>query len=138
MTVRRAALYAAFAVIATLMNFGAQALTVRIWPLPLPVPAAVMAGTLAGLVVKYLLDKRYIFRFTTQNLGHDGRLFMLYALMSVVTTVIFWSSEFGFGAVFGTESARYVGGALGLLVGYAAKYQLDLRFVFREWSAAPA
>jgi putative flippase GtrA len=120
---------------ATALNFGVQALTVRIWPIAYPVPAAMLAGTVAGLVVKYVLDKRYIFRFTTDGIGHDGRLFVLYGIMSVATTVVFWSSEFTFGAAFGSEGARYVGGAIGLLVGYVVKYQLDRRFVFRK---APA
>ncbi|WP_375405060.1 GtrA family protein [uncultured Amnibacterium sp.] len=138
MTARRAVLYGIFAAVATLTNFAFQAATVRLWPLPYAVAAGVVIGTLAGLAVKYVLDKRYIFRFTTQSLGQDGRLFVLYGLMSIVTTVIFWSGEFGFGAVFGTESARYIGGALGLLVGYVAKYQLDRRFVFRSSEAVAA
>lgn len=137
MTVRRATLYAVFAVAATIVNFIAQAVTVRIWPFAFGVQAGVVAGTLAGLGVKYLLDKRYIFRFTTQNIGHDGRLFVLYAAMSIVTTAIFWSSEFAGGALSGSETGRYIGGALGLLVGYIAKYQLDRRFVFRTTGRAP-
>lgn len=132
MTIGRAGLYLVFAVVATACNFAAQAVVVRLWPGALAVPASVLAGTLAGLVVKYVLDKRYIFRFETTGLGHDGRLFVLYGAMSIVTTIVFWSSEFAFGAVFGTEPMRYVGGAIGLLVGYVVKYQLDRRFVFAQ------
>ena len=36
----------------------------------------------------------------------------------------------GFFYLFDFEGAAYVGGALGLAVGYVIKYQLDKRFVF--------
>lgn len=136
MTIGRAALYLIFAALATACNFAAQAACVRVWPWSYSIPASVLVGTLAGLVVKYLLDKRYIFRFETTGLGHDGRLFVLYGLMSVATTAVFWSSEFVFGAIFGTEAMRYVGGGIGLLVGYLVKYRLDRRFVFRATISA--
>ena len=32
-----------------------------------------MVGTGVGLVVKYILDKRYIFRFRARNATHDGQ-----------------------------------------------------------------
>ena len=135
MTISRAGLYLLFAALATVCNFGVQAGVVRVWSGSLAVPASVLVGTLAGLVLKYLLDKRYIYRFETTGLAHDGRLFVLYGVMSIATTVVFWSSEFGFGALFRTELMRYVGGTLGLLVGYVVKYQLDRRFVFTRATA---
>jgi preprotein translocase subunit SecA len=40
------------------------------------------------------------------------------------------ASEFGFDFLFGTKLMRYVGGVIGLAIGYAIKYQLDKRYVF--------
>ncbi len=89
------------------------------------------AGTGVGLVVKYILDKRYIFRFRARNVVHDSRVFLLYALMGLATTAIFWGFEFGFHHIFASKEMRYLGGVIGLAIGYLTKYQLDKRFVFR-------
>ena len=127
-----ALLYALFAAISTAANIGAQDLLLRVAPVEHAIGLSVLFGTGVGLVVKYVLDKRYIFRFQTRGVGHDGRTFLLYALMGVATTVIFWGFEFGFQALFGTREMRYLGGVIGLAIGYVAKYGLDKRFVFRD------
>jgi putative flippase GtrA len=125
-----AALYGLLAAIATVANIGSQAITVAVYHGPYAIPLSVFVGTGVGLVLKYILDKRYIFRFKSAGLGHDGRLFMLYAVMGLVTTAIFWGAEYAFYAIFGTAQMRYVGGVVGLAVGYFSKYRLDKRFVF--------
>lgn len=93
---------------------------------------SILFGTAAGLVVKYWLDKNYIFRFRATNAIHDARTFMLYSVMGIMTTLIFWAFEFGFQAVFQTKNMRYLGGIIGLGIGYFVKYQMDKRFVFRQ------
>ena len=55
----------------------------------------------------------------------------LYALFSVVTTLIFWTMEVAFWTIWQTSVAKYTGAALGLSIGYTAKYALDRRYVFR-------
>jgi putative flippase GtrA len=92
--------------------------------------AALFFGTLTGLLAKYLLDKKWIFAYETTCHKDNAHRFGLYSLMGVVTTVIFWGTEMGFFYLFDFEGAAYVGGALGLAVGYVIKYQLDKRFVF--------
>ncbi|WEY37853.1 GtrA family protein [Paraburkholderia sp. SUR17] len=94
------------------------------------VPFSVCAGTGMGLVVKYLLDKTWIFRYEHRNAAHGARTFVLYVVMGIGTTLVFWLFEFGAQALFHTEPARLAGGALGLVAGYVAKYRLDKRFVF--------
>lgn len=123
-----ALLYALFCLAAIAVNIGAQDLALRLWPSG--IWFSIIAGTGAGLVVKYILDKRFIFRFTPQNRGHDGKTFVLYTMMGVVTTAIFWGFEYGFWLVFGTAHMRYLGGVTGLVIGYLAKYHLDQKFVF--------
>ena len=78
-----------------------------------------------------MLDKRYIFRFQARDAKHDGRTFFLYSLMGLATTVLFWGCEFGFHYLFETREMRYLGGIIGLAIGYLTKYQLDKRYVFR-------
>jgi putative flippase GtrA len=87
-------------------------------------------GTGVGLVIKYLLDKRYIFRFQTQSAAQDGKLFVLYTCMGIATTAVFWATEWMFHVWFGSDFMRYVGACLGLTVGYITKYWLDKRYVF--------
>lgn len=127
--------YVLFAVTATLANIGTQDAVVRVYGGPLHIFISVMFGTGAGLVIKYLLDKRYIFRFQSRNALHDGQTFMLYTVMGLATTIIFWGFEFGFQYSFQTKEMRYLGGVIGLAVGYLAKYHLDKRYVFRMESS---
>jgi len=131
---RLAITYSIFALIATVANICSQDLMLRLYAGSFAVPASVFAGTGVGLVVKYLLDKKYIFRFRARDAAHDGRTFFLYTTMGLATTVIFWGFEFGFDYLFRTKAMRYTGGVIGLAIGYWAKYQLDKRYVFRTAS----
>jgi len=124
--------YTIFALLATVLNIGVQDFAIRILTGPNQLLFSVGAGTLAGLVIKYVLDKRYIFKFQTKNVSHDSQTFLLYASMGLVTTVIFWGFEFGFNYLFQTKELRYLGGVIGLGIGYLSKFHLDKKFVFRQ------
>lgn len=124
--------YSFFASITTIVNLGSQMASVAIYKGPYAIPLSIFAGTAIGLLMKYLLDKRYIFQAQTRNLAHDGYLFILYTSMGVITTAIFWGVEYTFHWAFASDAMRYLGGALGLALGYLLKYQLDKRFVFQK------
>lgn len=126
-----AAIYALLAIIATAFNIGAQDLLIRLYSGPYSIVLSMALGTAVGLVVKYVLDKRYIFGFQAQNAAHDGQVFMLYASMGLITTAIFWGFELAFEHLFASKEMRYLGGVIGLAIGYYAKYSLDKRYVFR-------
>ena len=128
---RLAIVYAIIALIATAANLLTQALAVRVWSGPWQIEVSVLVGTAVGLVLKYLLDKAFIFRFKAENAAHDLLTFILYTGMGVVTTLVFWGFEFAFYRAFEDKSLRYLGGLIGLGLGYWAKYHLDKRFVFR-------
>jgi hypothetical protein len=127
--------YLLLAAIATLINIAAQDLCSRLYSGPFSLLCAVIAGTGAGLVCKYVLDARYIFRFRARSLLHGGQTFMWYTAAGLATTLIFWGFEFGFDHLFESKSMRYAGAVIGLSVGYLCKYQLDRRFVFRQPAA---
>lgn len=128
---RLAILYAVIALIATATNIGSQELTVRAYSGPFQIALSVFIGTGVGLVVKYLLDKAFIFRFTARDKLHDVQTFGLYTVMGIATTAIFWGFEFGFNHAFQSKEMRYLGGLIGLAIGYWTKYHLDKRYVFR-------
>lgn len=128
--------YTIFALIATAANIGAQELSTRLYAGPFALTLSIIMGTGVGLVVKYVLDKRYIFAFRAESVAHDGKTFLLYTLMGLATTVIFWGFEFAFDALFQSKTMRYLGGMLGLAIGYVTKYQLDKRYVFRQEAVA--
>ena len=90
-----------------------------------------MVGTAVGLLLKYQLDKRYIFGFSPASFIHDSRTFALYTCMGLLTTAIFWGFEFGFHLLFQDKLMRYLGAVIGLAIGYWMKYHLDKRFVFQ-------
>jgi len=135
---RIAMLYAVFAAFATVVNIGSQALVIWLYHGAYAVPLSILVGTAAGLPVKYVLEKRHIFSFESDNLAHDGKMFALYSFMGVFTTALFWGVEFAFHHLFGTDAMRYLGGFIGLTLGYAIKYHLDKRFVFVKPSVVGA
>jgi putative flippase GtrA len=91
---------------------------------------AVVVGTSTGLVLKYLLDKRWIFDDRSTGVKCHGRNFTLYTVMGVATTLVFWSTETAFWLIWGTDGMRELGALLGLVIGYTLKYNLDRRYVF--------
>jgi len=122
--------YGGFAALATLANLGAQRLVLGAIGAEAGYVPALGAGTLVGLILKYLLDKRWIFDDRSRGAANHGRKFALYSAMGIVTTVIFWGTETGFWLIWQTSAMRETGALLGLSVGYFAKYRLDRRFVF--------
>jgi putative flippase GtrA len=124
--------YVLFAAAATGCNLGAQALMDGLYHGSFTVYVSLFVGTLVGLVVKYVLDKRFIFYDDTRGTVHRGWQFVRYVATGVVTTAVFWGLELGAYHAFHTQSARYLGGAIGLAIGYWTKYHLDKRLVFLQ------
>jgi len=87
-------------------------------------------GTLAGLVAKYILDKKYIFYHTPKDKKDDAKKFVLYSFMGIFTTIIFWGTEITFDALLENPNAKYIGAVIGLSIGYIIKYFLDKKYVF--------
>lgn len=125
-----AVLYTLFAVLSTAINIGSQMVSIWAYKGPLYVEISILVGTAMGLPLRYFLEKRYIFAFTSRNLAHDGKLFIFYSVMGVITTLIFWSTEYAFYLIYNTDFMRYVGGVVGLAIGFYVKYQLDKKYVF--------
>ena len=122
--------YAAFAVLAMLCNLAVQRLALSFYDGTYALAPAVFVGTGVGLVVKYLLDKRWIFGDLSTGIAVHSRKISAYTLMGGVTTVIFWGTEATFWAIWHTDLMRELGAVLGLSIGYFIKYRLDKRYVF--------
>ncbi|MCQ8879482.1 GtrA family protein [Pseudoalteromonas shioyasakiensis] len=126
-------LYVAFAIIATIVNLFTQEITSNLFHHhQYEIVVSMFIGTLAGLIVKYLLDKRFIFKFETKSQQQSFTTFLLYSLMGIITTLLFWITEYTFDIWFETKTMRYVGAVIGLSLGYVAKYYLDKKYVFIE------
>ena len=124
--------YVLFAIISTVVNLAFQYLSFELYDGFMSLYLAMFNGTLAGLILKYILDKKYIFFHETKSKKEDGKKFLLYSLMGVFTTFIFWAFEIGFDAFVAFEGAKYLGAVLGLSIGYIVKYNLDKKFVFKD------
>lgn len=122
-------LYIFFALIATLGNLGAQRISLSVFE-ELGLIFAIGMGTLIGLIIKYILDKRWIFGDLTVGITDNSKKFALYSAMGVSTTLIFWASETLFWWIWHSDLMREIGAVLGLSVGYFMKYHLDRVFVF--------
>ena len=135
---RIAPLYTLFAAAAIVLNLLVQAALTRLVPGPFSFWVALAGGTGAGLLLKYHLDKQYIFRARhLVRAGELGRSFLLYSLAGLLTTAVFWGTQLAFHRSFPAwPGAKYLGGTLGLILGYLWKYQLDKRHAFA--SSAPS
>ncbi len=125
-------LYVVFAVIATVANLLTQRFILFMNDGAVGFAIAIFMGTLIGLVIKYFLDKRWIFRDLTTGTAANGKKFALYSAMGIVTTAIFWITETAFWLHWRTDMMRELGAVIGLMIGYTVKYQLDRRFVFTD------
>jgi putative flippase GtrA len=127
-------LYAVFAAIAIASNLLTQIIVISLYSGQFSIALSILLGTAVGLPVKYVLDKKFIFNFTTLNFAHNSKVFILYVLMAIFTTMLFWGTEALFQILFNNETMRLLGGAIGLIAGYVMKYQLDKKFVFTTHS----
>lgn len=124
--------YILFAVIATAINLICQWVVFSLYEGLYVLWFALLVGTLAGLIAKYILDKHWIFYDVTTTGAQNIQKFGLYSLMGVVTTVIFWGTEMLFYTYVPIEHAQYLGGVIGLAIGYIVKYWLDKKYVFQN------
>ncbi len=142
--------YALFAIISIIANFSTQQLCLflldsfmffkgfknvsilGIFNFNLVLMAAIIMGTLVGLIIKYILDKKYIFNYEAKSKSEDTGKFIIYSFMGIFTTAIFWTFELAFDSIFDHQYAKYLGGLIGLTIGYIIKYNLDKRFVFNK------
>lgn len=130
---RMAALYVTFAILSAAANFAVQQLSLTVYRGWGALGLSVLMGTGVGFVIKYALDRIFVFEDrAAMAMLHEARKVVLYGLTAVITTLIFWTMEFGFLAVGKTAAWKYAGGALGLAMGYGVKFLLDRRWVFQR------
>lgn len=131
--------YAAFAGLAIAANLAAQNFVLwladhRWWA----IYAAIGCGNAAGLMMKFVLDKLWIFDDGEDtSMRSNARKFVLYTTFGVLTTAIFWGMELLFHYAFESQFMTNVGAVIGLIIGYTIKFQLDHRFTFRRASSDP-
>jgi len=124
--------YILFAILSTIVNLAIQYITLSLYSGQTSLLFAIFNGTASGLVLKYFLDKNYVFKYESKGKLQEGLLFVLYSLMGVFTTIIFWSVEIFFDFVFNYDGAKYVGAVVGLTIGYVVKFYLDKKYVFKK------
>jgi putative flippase GtrA len=129
-TIPLAVRYALFASAASSVNLLTQFVVLSVMAGPDQLLIAMVLGTIAGIVPKYFLDKRWIFYDSSAGLSNHARKFTIYALLSVLTTLIFWVSETLFDWLGHGGPLHYVGAVIGLAIGYWIKYRLDLSITF--------
>lgn len=124
--------YAIFSVVATFANLAVQRLVFTYGSDWVNYILAVGAGTLIGLLIKYILDKRWVFYDQDTGVKAHSQKFSLYTAMGLITTAIFWGIETAFWLTWKTDVMRELGAIIGLSVGYIIKFNLDRRFVFTD------
>lgn len=122
--------YTLFSALSIIVNLGSQAIIFLLSSQWYNFYIALIVGTGSGLVLKYMLDKKYIFYHIPRSKSDDIKKFTLYTMMGGITTFIFWVVEYLFFKFVPMEFSQYIGGGIGLIIGYYIKYKLDKRFVF--------
>ena len=122
--------YIIFAAISTLLNLLFQYVSFLLYSDFAALYIAMFFGTLAGLIVKYVLDKKFIFYYEVKGTKDDVKKFGFYSLVGIFTTIIFWGTEIAFDSLSQDPNAKYLGAFIGLSIGYVIKYFLDKKFVF--------
>jgi putative flippase GtrA len=129
--------YVLFAIVAGAANLATQAIVFDLAPIQ-PLALSILLGTGAGFVVKYLLDKHWIFFDRSDGIANEIYKIVLYGGFSVAMTLIFWGFEIAFLAIGGTSLAKYIGAVIGLTIGNLLKFLLDSTITFnakaRSWS----
>ena len=124
--------YVVFAVLATFVNLIVQRLVLWFGDGSAMLALALAAGTAMGLLVKYFLDKHWIFEDLSVGAIELTKKFSRYTVMGIFTTLIFWGTEILFWLTWRTDMMREIGAILGLSIGYFVKYHLDKRYVFTD------
>ena len=122
--------YALFACLAIIVNIASQAVALRLYEGSCKLIVAMALGTGAGLVTKYVFDKHWIFNDFSRGVAAHARKFSLYASTGLVTTALFWGTEYLFDGLTPGGRWRLPGAVIGLSLGYMIKYFLDRHFVF--------
>ena len=130
--------YVVFAILATLVNLIIQRFVLWFDDGSVIFFFALAAGTAMGLLVKYFLDKYWIFGDLSVGAIEATKKLSLYTLMGIFTTAIFWGTETLFWLIWRTDLMREIGAIIGLSVGYFVKYHLDRRYVFTNSKLAPS
>ena len=125
-------LYILFAFFATFFNLLTQRLIISFNNSNLFFSIALISGTLVGLIIKFFLDKSYIFFDKKKDFFYVVEKFRFYTIMGIFSTVIFWGTESIFWIIWRKENMRELGAIFGLTIGYILKYRLDKRYVFNK------
>tara|TARA_Y100000991_G_C21845228_1_gene294147 strand:- start:270 stop:674 length:405 start_codon:yes stop_codon:yes gene_type:complete len=125
-------LYILFAFFATFFNLLTQRLILSFNNSNLFFYIALISGTLVGLIIKFFLDKIYIFFDKKKDFFYVVEKFRFYTIMGIFSTVIFWGTESIFWIIWKKENMRELGAIFGLTIGYILKYRLDKRYVFNK------
>lgn len=119
-------LYILFIFIASITNFASQIIVQLLFK---NILLTIVIGTVSGLIMKYILDSRYIFQSST-NL--ELKNFFLYSFFGALLTPIWWLFEYlGYLFTSSFEWGLFWGG-IGLSLSYYLKYLLDKKYVFKE------
>ena len=132
--VRKWLIYGVAAIIAIAINIGSQWLIVEMFSEAGVgvIYGSILVGTLTGFIAKYVLDKIFVFDVQIEASTEEAKQILLYGFTGIFTTLIFWGVELGFHMYFEQDFMRYVGGVIGLTIGYVLKYILDVKLTFKS------
>lgn len=124
--------YILFSIFATFANIFTQRIIFSINQSNSFFIIAILCGTFIGLILKFYLDKKWIFYDNVSSIRLESIKFGRYTSMGIISTLVFWITETVFWLIWETARMREIGAIIGLSIGYIIKYNLDKRFVFKK------
>ena len=125
--------YILFAILAMTVNIFFQYLSFLLIDHKYELYIAILNGTILGMILKYYLDKNYIFYYVKKKFNNKN-IFLLYIFTSIFTTIIFLAIELWFSYYVNINYSEYIGALVGLTLGYSLKNLLDKQLVFNNQS----
>ena len=123
--------YALFAIAATALNLLCQnSVLLALGGFWFGIYIAILFGNAAGLFLKFVADKYWVFEDHEPSIVANSRKFAFYAMFGALTTLIFWTVELSFHFAFKSQHMTNVGAIIGLAIGYVVKYNLDKAVTF--------
>jgi len=114
------------------LNILIQFLSVQIYRGIFFIELSIIIATLLTMPTRYFIEKNYVFYGLQKS--SDSLSFSMYTFSAIVSTIIFWSIEYSFHLIYYSDLLRYLGGILGLSIGFIIKFFIDKLYIFNTLS----
>tara|TARA_B100000989_G_scaffold299003_1_gene291845 strand:- start:5206 stop:5595 length:390 start_codon:yes stop_codon:yes gene_type:complete len=120
--------YILVSLISIIANIALQILFLEVYTKMYRVELSIIIATALTMPARYVLERKFI--FSRIRYSSDTKSFLVYTFSACIATVIFIVTEYVFHLVFANDALRYLGGMIGLSLGFYFKFWFDTLKVY--------